>query len=47
MAATPIPTISPPASSRGAPPPPKPTMSRPTPTTAMAISMDAIVIGTL
>jgi hypothetical protein len=47
MAATPMPTITPPVSSGRRLPSPKPTMSRPTPTTAIAISMDAIVSGTL
>lgn len=47
MAATPMPTITPPISSGLRLPLPKPTMNRPTPTTAIAISMDTIVSGTL
>jgi len=47
MAATPMPTITPPVTSGLRPPLPKPTMNRPTPTTAIAISMDAIVRATL
>jgi hypothetical protein len=47
MTATPMPTITPPVSSALRPPFPKPTMNRPTPTTTIAISMDAIVSGTL
>jgi hypothetical protein len=47
MAATPTPMITPPASSLGHPPSPKPTMNRPMPTTATASSIDPMVIGTL
>jgi hypothetical protein len=47
MIATPRPTNTPAASSRRGSPLPKPTMNTPMPTTAMTISIDAIVIGTL